>query len=109
MEQDKRTHRRKSLHAEAAIADVLGNTWSQIELLDIARTGLAFLSSEEIGAGASRMLRFHLPGHEGQLAVLCRIVHCTPHDYLGGYRVGTAFVRMDEAEAEAVAGFIGSP
>ena len=54
MEQDKRMHRRKSLHAEGAIADVLGNTWSQIELLDIARTGLAFLSSEEIGAGASR-------------------------------------------------------
>jgi hypothetical protein len=107
-EQDKRIHRRKALHAEAAIADVLGNTWSKIELLDISRSGLAFLSTEEYAAGASRMLRFHLPGHDGQLSILCRIVHCTPHSYLGGHRVGAAFVRMNDADSEAVSGFINA-
>ncbi len=106
--EDKRTHRRKTLHAEALIADVLGNTWSKVELLDISESGAAFLSSEEFTAGASRMLRFHLPGHDERLSALCRIVHCTPHSYLGGFRVGTAFVRMDEQGAKAVAGFVGA-
>lgn len=108
MEQDKRTHRRKTLHAKAAIADVLGNTWSTVELLDISQSGAAFLSSEEYAAGASRMLRFQVPGHEGQLSVLCRIVHCAKHSYLNGFRVGTAFARIDEADAQAVTAYVNS-
>jgi hypothetical protein len=55
---DKRMHFRKSLHAEASIADVLGNTWSQVNFLDIARNGVAFISPEEQTAGSSRLLRF---------------------------------------------------
>jgi c-di-GMP-binding flagellar brake protein YcgR len=106
MQQDKRTHRRKALRADATIADVLGNTWSRIELLDISQNGLAFLAADEYAAGSSRMVRFHLPGHECQLAVLCRIVHCTPHSYLGGHRIGTAFVRMEVGDAQAVGRFI---
>ncbi|MBV8634366.1 MAG: PilZ domain-containing protein, partial [Burkholderiaceae bacterium] len=70
IEQDKRAHRRKTLHAEAAIADVLGNTWSKVELLDISQSGAAFLSAEEFATGSSRMLRFHVPGHEAPLSVL---------------------------------------
>ena len=108
MEQDKRTHRRKALHAEATIADVLGNTWSRIALLDISQSGLAFLAEEEYAAGSSRMLRFQVPGHAGQLSVLCRIVHCAKHSYLDGFRVGTAFVRIDEAYATAVAGYVSA-
>ena len=107
MEQDKRAHRRKALHAEASIADVLGNTWNRIDLLDISASGLAFRAGEEFAPGASRMLRFHLPGRTEPVSALCRIVHCTPHSYLGGFRVGTAFARMDEADVQAVAHFIG--
>ncbi|HEX7644673.1 MAG TPA: PilZ domain-containing protein [Burkholderiaceae bacterium] len=106
MERDKRTHRRKALHTEAAIADVLGNTWNRVELLDISQSGAAFLSAEEYAVGASRMLRFPLPGHEGQLSVLCRIVHCAKHSYLNGFRIGTAFVRIGENEAGAIAAFV---
>ncbi len=106
--EDKRAHRRKALHAEALIGDVLGNTWSKIELLDISDNGLAFLSGEEHTPGSSRMLRFPLPGHAGRVSVLCRIVHCTAHSYLPGFRVGTAFVRMDDADAKAVAGFVAA-
>ncbi len=105
---DKRACRRKALHAEGLIADVLGNTWSNIQLLDISESGLAFLSAEEHAAGSSRMLRFHLPGHGERVSALCRIVHCTPHSYLGGFRVGTAFVRMEQEDVKAVAGFVGS-
>lgn len=106
IEQDKRTHSRKALHSEAAVADVLGNTWTKVQLLDISQSGVALLSTEEYSVGASRMLRFHLPGYEGQLSVLCRIVHCAQHSYLEGFRVGTAFVRIGEIEAGAIAAFM---
>lgn len=106
--EDKRAHRRKTLHAEASIADVLGNTWSRIELLDISESGLAFLAGEDFTPGSSRMLRFHLPDHAERLSALCRVVHCTRHSYLGGFRVGTVFVRMEEGNVQAIAHFVAA-
>ena len=106
MEKEQRAHGRKALRAEAEVADVLGNTWGKVELLDVSQSGLAFLSPGEFGAGASRMVRFTLPNANTPLHMLCRVVHCTPHSFLSGYRVGTAIVRIEEADAQALAHFL---
>ncbi len=105
---DKRMHFRKSLHAEASIADVLGNTWSQVNFLDIARNGVAFISPEEQTAGSSRLLRFHLPTNSKHITVVCKIVHCAAHAYLPGYRVGAEFVRIDSEDVALIDHFIDS-
>lgn len=105
---EKRLHFRKSLRAEASIADVLGNTWSQIDFLDISRSGVAFISPEELAAGSSRMVRFHLPNNPKRIVVVCKIVHCAAHSYLPGYRVGVEFVRIDSEDVQLIDRFVSN-
>ena len=99
---DKRKQQRKSLHGEALVADVLGNTWTKVDLLDISPSGLAFLSTEEFAGGSARTLRFFLPENPQRISVVCHIVHCAAHSYLQGYRIGAEFVRMHEDDLQAV-------
>jgi hypothetical protein len=105
---DKRRHFRKSLHAEASIADVLGNTWSGIHFLDISRTGAAFIAPDELVGGSSRMIRFRLPTSDKQITVICKIVHCAAHSYLPGFRVGAEFVRIDAEDVDLIDQFIAA-
>jgi hypothetical protein len=98
---EKRAHVRKPLVTDAALADVLGNTWTPVRLLDISIGGAAFMIEEPLSAGATRMLRFCLPGSEEHLVFTARIANCIKHTYLPGYRVGVEFVRRDgQAVAE---------
>jgi len=106
---DKRLHFRKSLHAEASIADVLGNTWSPINFLDISRNGVAFISQDELPQGASRTVRFHLPNNPKRIGAVCKIVHCAAHSYLPGYRIGAEFVRIDSEDVKLIDLFIAHP
>jgi hypothetical protein len=102
---DKRRHTRKALRTEGLVADVLGNTWSKVDMLDISGSGAAFISAEEYATGSARMLRFHLPGHSEHISAACKIVHSAAHSYLPGYRIGVEFVRMHENELAAVRRF----
>ena len=103
---EKRKHFRKSATAEAAIADITGNTWIAVDFLDISRNGVAFISPDEQTTGSSRMLRFLLPGSEKRIAVICRIVYASPHIFLAGYRIGAEFVRIDEVDWQTIEAFI---
>jgi|GEM_PF-5072663 len=105
---EKRRHFRKSLHAEASIADVLGNTWSSIHFLDISRTGAAFIAPDEVAAASSRMIRFRLPTNDKQITAICKIVHCAAHAYLPGFRVGAEFVRIDVEDGDLIDQFIAA-
>jgi hypothetical protein len=103
---EKRLHFRKSLRAEASIADVLGNTWSPITFLDISRNGVAFICPDELLTGSSRMVRFHLPSNPKRITAICKIAHCATHSYLPGFRVGAEFVRIDATDVELIDHFI---
>ena len=103
---DKRRHFRKALHTEASIADVLGNTWSPINFLDISRTGAAFLADTELATGSSRTIRFALPEDPRRITAVCKIIHCAAHSYLPGFRIGAEFVRIDSVDIEMIDQFI---
>lgn len=103
---DKRAYFRKSLQGEAWLADVLGNTWNPVRLLDISIGGAALLSEEEFHPGATRMLRFALPGNTELLVFTARIVHCAKHTFLAGYRIGVEFIRRDAHAVAAIEKFI---
>ncbi|MGZ3159535.1 MAG: PilZ domain-containing protein [Burkholderiaceae bacterium] len=103
---DKRAHFRKSLEADAWLADVLGNTWTPVRLMDISIGGAAMILEEELHAGATRMLRFSLPGSTERLIFTARIAHCTKHTFLAGYRVGVEFIRRDAHAVAAIEQFI---
>jgi hypothetical protein len=105
---DKRTHFRKSLRADAAVADVLGNTWSYVNFLDLSRDGVAFISAEHHLVGSSRIVRFHFPGNAKSITVICKIIYCTAHSFLPGFRVGARFVRIDIEDMEIINLFINN-
>lgn len=105
---DKRAHFRKSIETEAWLADVLGNTWNPVRMLDISIGGAAFVAEEELHSGATRMLRFSLPGSAEQLVFTARVAHCAKHTFLSGYRVGVEFVRREAHAVEAIQKFIES-
>lgn len=103
---DKRTHFRKSIEAEASLADILGNTWTSVRMLDISVGGAAFIAEEELHAGATRMLRFSLPGSTERLVFTARIANCNKHTFLAGYRVGVEFIRRDAHALACIEKFI---
>ena len=103
---DKRTHFRKSFEAEASIADVMGNTWTSVRMLDISVGGAALMVDEPLPAGSSRMIRFYLPGNPERLSLVARVAHCTPHTFLAGYRVGIEFVRRENNAFAIIEQFI---
>ncbi|HXA47299.1 MAG TPA: PilZ domain-containing protein [Burkholderiaceae bacterium] len=105
---DKRMHFRKSLRADAAIADVLGNTWSYVNFLDLSRDGVAFISAEHHLVGSSRILRFHFPNNAKSITVICKIIYSSAHSFLPGYRVGAKFVRIDIEDMELIDLFINN-
>lgn len=105
---EKRAHFRMSLQAEASMADVLGNTWCNVNMLDVSRAGAAMIVPGDLHVGASRMFRFQLPGIEKKIAVVARIANCTKHPFLVGYRVGIEFVRIDTEDAMLIADFIAN-
>lgn len=105
---EKRMHFRKSLRADASIADVLGNTWSPITFLDISRNGVAFICPDELPTGSSRMMRFHLPNNRKRINTICKVVHSAAHSYLPGFRIGAEFVRIDTADVELIEHFIAN-
>ena len=104
--EEKRLHFRKFLRAEASIADVLGNTWTAINFLDISRSGAAFISPSALAPGSSRTVRFCLPENPKRISVICKIVHCAEHPYLSGYRVGVEFARIQSDDVDLIDGFI---
>ncbi len=101
-----RMHFRKSLQVDASIADVLSNTWTPVRLLDISVGGAAIICRDELGAGSSRMLRFYLPGNPKQMHFLARVAHCNKHDFLGGYRIGLSFLRLNADDRVLLTQFI---
>jgi c-di-GMP-binding flagellar brake protein YcgR len=103
---DKRAHFRKAIETEAWLADVLANTWNPVRLMDISIGGAAIILEEELYPGATRMLRFSLPGSTEQLVFTARIAHCTKHTFLAGYRVGVEFIRRDAHAVAAIEKFI---
>ena len=103
---DKRTHFRKSVETEAWLADVLGNTWNPVRLMDISIGGAAIILEEELHTGATRMLRFSLPGSTERLVFAARIAYCTKHTFLAGYRVGVEFIRRDGHAVAVIEKFI---
>jgi len=103
---EKRAHFRRSLQADAAIADVTGDGWNQVQLLDISRSGVALISKEALEAGLSRALRFSLPDSAKRINVVGKVAHCTPHTYLGGYRVGIQFSRIHEDDITLIEQFV---
>lgn len=88
------------------MADLLGNAWTPVRMLDISIGGAALIAAEPISHSATRMLRFSLPGNPELLVFTARVAHCTEHTFLAGYRIGVEFIRRDSHAMEAIEKFI---
>lgn len=106
---EKRIRLRKALQVEGAIADPLGNQWFPIKLLDISESGLGFHSRTALPDGNARMLRFTLPLNPPvDVAATVKIVYCTKHSLLEGYRVGAEFRKLDPEHRARIAELVAA-
>ncbi len=108
--QDQRAHSRKLLEAEAAIADPSGDLWITVPMLDISRMGIAFSSPAAIEGGATYLFRIDLPGIEGRVEALLRVVHSSNTGMEQGFRVGARFASVTQDDAQRIVRFLtGQP
>lgn len=104
--QEKRAYVRALIQANAAVADALGEHWEEVSLLDISQVGLAFNSEHAYESGASRMVRFELPGLAEHNEGLIQVVHCGQAGVDFGYRVGARFLAIDDETRARIAKFV---
>lgn len=101
-----RRHFRKSMHADAWIADMHEEVWRRVQFLDISRSGVALISAEAQIVDSTRMIRFNLPNSRKRIEATGKIVHNTEHAFLPGYRVGIQFVGIDAEDVGLIDQFI---
>ena len=98
---EKRICLRKALQGERSIAEPLGNNWFPIRLLDIPGSGIGFHCRTAVADGSARMVRFTLQSDPPiDVSATVKIIYCSKHTLLEGYRIGAAFRKMD-AEHQA--------
>lgn len=104
---EQRVHFRKDLQAEAWVADIMGEAWHPVALLNISIQGIGFTISEQLPADALRRFRFSLPGNPKVINLVLKIGYSRSHAFLPGFRTGATFANVKEADLALIGQFIG--
>lgn len=107
MAEERRAHFRKIIETEAWIADTLGDHWTEVRLVDMSLGGVAFMSSRTMAIDQLRMFRCRLPEPSGEMVQLTISTrNCVENPVFKTFRIGAAFVRLNEKNAEIIARFL---
>lgn len=109
MADERRAHFRKVLETQAWIADLMGEHWTEVRLVDLSQVGLAFMAPKAMPVGQLRMFRFQLPApfdEKVQLTINTR--NCVDNPLFKTFRIGASFVKVNEKNADIIARFVGS-
>ncbi|MBB5017215.1 hypothetical protein HNQ59_000477 [Chitinivorax tropicus] len=100
---EKRVYARKTIRGTGSIADARGESWEPVTIFDLSQGGVGFHTKSSLTVGQARMLRFSIPIEPPlEVSTTIRIVYCTPHPHLGGYRVGGEFKKLDQEKLDAI-------
>lgn len=105
---EKREEVRKLLATEASIGDEALDVWRPIRLFDISKTGLAFLTTEEIVLNTVHAFRFCLPDSSRKMNSVAIVLHSTTLASNSGFRVGAKFLGIDEEDVALIKEYVES-
>jgi hypothetical protein len=104
--EEKRAHRRKLMQQPADLAELLGEQWQPVVLLDLSSHGISFTHEHEMVNGTTHSIRFGLPGSSERHTVQVRVVNNGKWGVPSGFRVGAAFTSTDARTQAATAAFL---
>lgn len=94
---------RRLLQVDASIADEFGSQQWAVQIIDIARMGVAFVSDRPMPCDVPFLFSFCFPGSSVRNEVLLTVVHSAPLGTEGRYRNGARFLSIsDDAVARIV-------
>jgi hypothetical protein len=103
---EKRAYVRKQLLTSAWMGEGADSSLAPIDMLDVSIAGAAFVVKEEMSVGVTRTFHFYLPQNPKRISFLAQIMHCMPHTYLAGYRIGVRISRIDANDSALLAQYI---
>lgn len=96
------------LQVDASIADEFGAQQWPVQIIDIARMGVAFVSDHILPCDIPFRFSFCFPGDSVRNEVLLTIVHSTPLGAEGRYRNGARFLAISGDAVERIVDYVTS-
>jgi len=105
---DKREHARKLLATEANITDESEEIWHPIRLFDISKTGVAFLTPNDIALNTLHNFEICLPDSTKKIVFVAIVLHSSALASTGGFRIGAKFIGIDEEDVALIKDYVGN-
>ncbi|MBA5687518.1 PilZ domain-containing protein [Rugamonas apoptosis] len=99
---------RRMLQVDASIADQFGTQQWAVQIIDIARMGVAFVSNHSIPCDVPFLFSFCFPRSSVRNEVLLTVVHSTPLGTEGRYRNGARFLTISDDAVERIVDYVTS-
>lgn len=97
---EKRSSPRKSLRGQGEISDAVSGGKQKIDLLDISSGGISCLSVSPFTKDSMWLVHFEL--NDRIIRGVIRIAYCTKHSLTDAYRLGAAFIDLEDHYQEVV-------
>ena len=102
----RREHVRRLLQVEAYISDIQGKNTSAMQIIDISRMGVAFVSDHPISTDEPYLLNFCFPGSAIRNELTLTVLHSSEVGSQGRYRNGARFMAISDATADRIVDYV---
>ncbi|TFW14779.1 PilZ domain-containing protein [Duganella callida] len=102
----RREHVRRLLQVDAYVTDIHGRNTETVQIIDISRMGVAFVSERPMPPDEQYLLSFAFPGSAIRNEITLTIVHSNPVGTHGRFRNGARFIAIAEACADRIVDYV---
>ena len=102
----RREHVRRLLQVDAHVSDMDGRNTAVVQIIDISRMGVAFLSNHQLPVNNGYVLDFCFPGSPVQNKVTLTVLNSAVIGSHGRYRNGARFLCIPDAAADLIVDYV---
>ncbi len=102
----RREHVRRLLQVDAYITNVPAGKPSPVQIIDISRMGVAFVSDQPMDVDAQFLLQFCFPGSAVSNRIMLTVVNSIPVGSQGRYRSGARFLAIADDCADRIVDYV---
>lgn len=102
----RREHVRRLLQVDAYITDIHGKNTETVQIIDISRMGVAFVSAHPTPPDEQYLLNFAFPGSAIRNEITLTIVHSNAVGTHGRFRNGARFIAISDACADRIVDYV---
>jgi hypothetical protein len=102
----RREHVRRLLQVDAHVSDMDGRNTAVVQIIDISRMGVAFVSDHQLPLNNGYVLDFCFPGSSIQNKVTLTVLHSALIGTHGRYRNGARFLSIPDVAADLIVEYV---